>query len=470
MKRIILLILLIPLLAGGVCAQQVTAGVQDTSAKPSVDTLPLSDIDIPVKIDLKALYRIAETKVDTVYRSPGWPSDYFQPGCDTRYMYRLRRGRLRIGALGNSMDLNFTGYYQIKASSRLCSGGSSYSPWTPPCSCGSGDEGARRVDMGFSAQFALRPNYTIGSKVIRRPSTPRDQCTVCFWGQNITAQVMGAINAQMDTAGWAIQSALDKLDLRPQFQQLWAKLWGTYRLYNVGYLQLQPVRLRISELAARNDTLYLSVGISGRPLISLTPLKDTVTPVPDLSDFTPRHGFNIYLDARLDYDSLTAILNAQLDHQTFTVDDRNITIEKCSMSPLDQGRLQIGLQFSGSQRGTFYLSGLPVLDTATGILDITDLDYHLETNNMLIRTASWLFSKKILKELKAYTRFPVGTYLEQIRQKANAQLSQPLIKGIRTQGQLDRINILRIDVGRSEMAVRCKASGELEVYVNDLTW
>ena len=126
----------------------------------------------------------------------------------------------------------------------------------------------------------------------------------------------------MDTAGRGIQDTLTRLDLRPQFQQLWQKLWTTYRLYNFGYLQLRPERLRISALVARNDTLYLSVGISGRPIISLTPLKDTVAPVPDLSDFTPRHGFNIYLDGALNYDSLAVILNGQLAHQTFTIDKK----------------------------------------------------------------------------------------------------------------------------------------------------
>ena len=462
-----LVFLLIPSLS---LAQQVIQPGADTLAKTPLDTMPMSDIDIPVRVNLKALYRILENKVDTVYHSPGWPTGYYQANCDTRYMYRFRRGHLRLIALGNSMNLAFTGYYQIRASTRLCSGSTAYSPWTPDCSCGTGSEGARRVNVGFNARFALNPDYTLQAQVSRTPSVPIDQCTVCFWGQNITSQVMAAIDAQMDTASWGIQDTLRRLNLRPQFQALWQKLWATYRLYNVGYLRLQPERLRVSELEARGDTLYLSVGISGRPLISLTPLKDTVTAVPDLSDFTPRHGFNIYLDARLDYDSLAVLLNAQLDHRTFAVDNRTLTVEKCFIAPLDQGHLRIGFQFSGSENGTFYLSGVPQLDTAAGVLDITDLDYRLETNNLLIRTASWLFSKKVLRELRAYTRFPLRDYLEQVRAKANAQLSQSIVRGIRTDGRLDRIAVLRLGVTPSEMDVRCQASGELDVYVDNITW
>lgn len=463
---LILLYISVPLL---VPAQQIRAS-PDSAIKTGVDTLPLSDIDIPVKINLKALYRILENKVDTVYHSPGWPLAYYQPSCDTRYMYRFRRGHLRLTALGNAMTMEFTGYYQIQASQRACGGNVPYTLWTPPCSCGTGKEGARRVNVGFNTRFNLRPNYTIQAKVTRQPSIPIDQCNVCFWGQNITTQVMNAINAQMDTAGWGIQDTLDHLNLRPQFQQLWQKLWGTYRLYNVGYLQLRPERLRVSQLMARGDTLYLSVGISGRPMISLAPLKDTVTPVPDLSDFTPRHGFTIYLDAKLNYDSLAALLNAQLDKQAFTIDKRNITIEKCFLSPLDREHISLGFQFSGDQSGTLYLSGTPVLDTAKGMLDISDLDYRLETNSMLMRTASWLFNRKILKELKTYTHFPVKDYMDSLRVKASTQLSQPVISGIRTEGRLDKITLLRMIIDADNIGLRCEATGELDVMVDQVTW
>jgi hypothetical protein len=140
------------------------------------------------------------------------------------------------------------------------------------------------------------------------------------------------------------------------------------------------------------------------------------------------------------------------------------------LAPLDQEHMTIGVQFSGYKSGTIFLSGMPVLDTASGILDITDLDYKLETNDVLMRTASWLFNKKILKEIKAYTRFPVKDYLDSVRLKASAQLNQPIIKGIRTEGRLDKISLLRLSVGTDNLGLRCQASGELDVFVDNVAW
>src|SRR5580704_17936138 len=79
MNRIGFLIVWV-LLAGWSGAQQIKPVAPDSTGKPPTDTLPLSDIDIPVRVNLRALYRILEDKVDTVYRSPGWPLSYFQPG------------------------------------------------------------------------------------------------------------------------------------------------------------------------------------------------------------------------------------------------------------------------------------------------------------------------------------------------------------------------------------------------------
>ena len=129
------------------------------------------------------------------------------------------------------------------------------------------------------------------------------------------------------------------------------------------------------------------------------------------------------------------------------------------------------MQFSGDQSGTLYLSGIPVLDTASGILDVSELDFQLNTNNLLMRTASWLFSKKILKELEKLYPLPhKKTTSIRSASKPNAQLSQPLVKGIRTEGQLDRLVLMRLTVGPNELGLRCRASGELDLSVDAMGW
>ncbi|MBK5272287.1 MAG: hypothetical protein JJE22_14860, partial [Bacteroidia bacterium] len=66
------------------CSHKINPGkpvLTETDFK--LDSLPDSEINIPIQINLKPLYTIAEKYVDTVYTSPNYPDDWVQDGCDT---------------------------------------------------------------------------------------------------------------------------------------------------------------------------------------------------------------------------------------------------------------------------------------------------------------------------------------------------------------------------------------------------
>ena len=95
------------------------------------DSLPESEINIPVQINLKPFYVMAENKIDTVFTSPAWPDDWVNINCATRYKYHFRRGPLQLTASGQSLNIGFMGYYKIIGSTRVCTGNTVLSPWTP---------------------------------------------------------------------------------------------------------------------------------------------------------------------------------------------------------------------------------------------------------------------------------------------------------------------------------------------------
>ncbi len=261
-----------------------------------MDSLPMSEIDIPVKINLKPVYAIAEKEVDLVYTSPGYPTDYVVENCDTRYMYRFRRGPLQIRSNGNQVNMGFTGYYQMAGGQRVCTGTGSdripVSPWSPTCTCGL-REGERKVSVAFTATFNIAGNYQVKAGINRLDPVPLDKCTVCFWGQDITATVMQRLTTQLDEARKSMIDTLQSVNLRPQFQQVWDLLNTVQPLYNYGYLQINPQKIRISNMSARNDTMVLSMGISARPVITQQYPQVTRTVIPDITTSLPSRGFSI---------------------------------------------------------------------------------------------------------------------------------------------------------------------------------
>jgi len=431
-----------------------------------MDSLPESEINIPIKISLKPIYSMAETKVDTVFTSANWPDGWVQDGCDTRYKYSFRRSPLQIRASGPSLSVGFTGYYRIIGSTRVCVNGTALSPWTPACRCGY-DEGERRVNVNFQNSVLLTPDLKARLVINRLEPQPVDKCTVCFWGQDVTADVMKGLAEQLDDAKTDMERSFGSYDLRPKFQGIWDQLNKVYDLYGLGWLQINPTKIRINNLFARNDSLNVYLGLAAKPLISLERPQEHLTVAPNLTDFNYHTGFNIFLDAILNYDSLTNLISAQVRNKRFDLgSNKFIVVKDCSVYGMDNENLIIKVNFEGSQQGLFYLTGKPSYDATTKIIELKDLDFDIKSKNMLIKTAEWLFNRRIINELRKYARFDLSSYVASAINTVNQQLNKEWINGIQSTGKMDDIKIINVYPLREHLVVRSNCSGNLLVKID----
>ncbi|HEU4858987.1 MAG TPA: hypothetical protein VFT15_04090, partial [Chitinophagaceae bacterium] len=46
-----------------------------------MDSLPESEVSIPIQVNMKPLYQLAEKNVETVFTSPNWPNDWVSIDC-----------------------------------------------------------------------------------------------------------------------------------------------------------------------------------------------------------------------------------------------------------------------------------------------------------------------------------------------------------------------------------------------------
>ena len=228
------------------CGRKIIPPGTASGAPVPLPEIAPSYINIPVRVHLDPMFRMAEKSVDTLFTSPGYPGQWIEADCATRYQYRFRRSPLRFGAAGTRLQLGFTGLYQIIGSTRACVGGRVLSPWTPACRCGF-DEGARRVDIGFTASFALHPNHTLTTTIIREEPRPLNKCTICFWGQDITDAVMKGLKAELDLSKKAMEDSFGTINLRPFLQLAWNRLSETWALPDLGYLSLAPSQLHMEK-------------------------------------------------------------------------------------------------------------------------------------------------------------------------------------------------------------------------------
>lgn len=456
------------------CSPKINPEKPVLAATPfKLDSLPVSEINIPIQVNLKPIYAMAEKSVDTIFTSPNYPDGWVYDGCDTRYKYSFRRSPLQMKAAGNSLTLGFTGYYKIVGSTRACVAGVSVSPWTSPCRCGF-DEPERRVNVSFTNSVNILPDYKVKMSIVRNEPQPVDKCTVCFWGQNITTQVMNGLKTELDFSRGDLEKNYGTVDLKSRFQQVWDQLNKVYDLYGIGWLQINPQRLRINSLVARNDSLNINLGLSAKPMISFEKPTETSSWLPNITDFSNRPGFNIFLDAVLNYDSLSRILNMQVEGQEFVIDKgpvkKKFIVKDCQLYGANNERLIIRVNFGGSNSGTLYLVGKPVYDHTTRTLQITDIDFDIRSKNALLKAADWLFNRRIVNEIGKYAKYDLTAYIDTAKSSINQQLNYEWIKGIRSYGSINDIKLIGIYPLEKNLVIRSNCNGTLAVKVESINF
>lgn len=434
-----------------------------------LDSLPVSEINLPIEVNLMPFYAMAEKKVDTLFISPGYPNSWVQSACDTRYKYIFRRGPLQMKASGNSLNLGFTGYYRIIGSTRLCVASAAMSSWTAPCRCGF-DEPERRVNVSFTNSINIQNDYKIRLQIKRNEPQPLDKCTVCFWGQDITKQVMNGLKEELDSSKAELDRSYGQVDLRPQFQQLWDQLNKAYNIYGMGWLQVNPQRFRINNLAARNDSLYVTLGLSAKPVISFEKPEDIAMSIPVMGDFNRRQGFSIFLDALLNYDSLSRLMNTHLSNKSFDLQKgpvkKKFIIKECKLSGSGNEKIIIRVDFEGTDKGTIYLTGKPVYNKESHILDVQQMDFDIHSKDALLKGADWLFNRKIVTEISRYTRFDLSSYIDTAKNMINRQLNKEWIHGISSYGNIQDIQLIGIYPLNQSLVIRSNCTGNLAVKVD----
>jgi len=441
------------------------------SAQSSIDALPESQIDIPIQINLKPIFALADKSVATVFTSPNYPDDWVQADCATRYKYHFRRSPLRMTMKGLVMNLGFTGYYQIVGSTRLCKGSTVLSPWTPGCKCGF-DEPERQVEIGFTSSFALTPDYRLQSRITRNEPVAKDKCEVCFWGQDVTKEVINGLRTELDASRKAMQDSFGNINLRPYMQQAWAMLNQSYAIRGIGYFSLNPKRLRMQNINAQNDLLNIHIGISASPEVTFEKKNETVTAVPNLSTNANPGGFSVYLDAALQYDSLSRVVNGYMAGKRFDVSEgifkKHIIVKEVTVAASPEGRMLIKVDFTGSFNGTAFFTGNPVYNPTNKTIEVQDLDYDLQTKNVLLKTAKWLFAGKIEDELKKNTKIDLTSYFDAAQKSLNTYLNKEWTKGIKGVGNVRELKVVSVKPLPQHILIKTACSGNLSVQVSEI--
>jgi hypothetical protein len=461
-SQYVLIVLILALAFGSCSTPKTTATTISKTEKRSLPALPVSQINIPVKLYMRPLIRQMDSMMAKEFTSEKWP-DYLQTSCEFRYKYRFIRSPVTFTCTNNKVNISFMGSYQIAGSKAACAFDKQVSPWISG-SCGFGTEPLRKVDVNISSQLQLLPKYQVVTKTTLDKLVPRDKCTVSILQTDMTAEIIDSIRASVENYCDNFDQFVQTLNNNEILTDWRAKGNRVVPVSKYGFLNLNPNLLRLGKFNYVRDSLMFSVGFNGNPEFSSDSLSIANKPyLPPFSNTENNAGISVYLNTVYNYSSLSGLLNDSLKNKPFEVEGHTFVIRQVNLGGTDEGKITVDLSFDGYKKGTLHLTGTPMLDSTKQVLSMPDISFSVDSKDMLVKIARGLFRKRIIKQLKDQSVLDLAALIEKNKQEIEKRMNQPLNEWLSTVGKFSEFKITGLLSKKETIQIQVYVKGDISV-------
>ena len=445
------------------CAVVKPSAPADMGAEIPKIVQPVSNIEVPVTVDLKSYITQAENSVPTKY------SDNQQPCQGLRYVYNFTRTPFTITGNNNIVNLTFTGSYGFNASyCAKCTsllGGSQCIVPVVSAQCGMGNEPPRRIEISYQSTINVMPDYHLHSKTILYPApNPIDRCNVFMGNIDVTDRLIQYISGPLNDLGKLVDVKIATYNIKPMVQQLWTSITTETKLGDVGYVSINPLAVRLSSFSLNGSLLNFSVGISAKPVVTIVSNPPPPKPLPNLSAYVPANGFNVYLDLLENYDHLTKIVNQQVAGQHIEVAGKQFIVDSTKVFGIGKKDSNAG-RFFRIGTGRIYLVATPAYDPATHELSFPDLSFDLQTKAWMLKAAKWMFNGQITEVIRKRATYNFSKFIADSKTRIQTQLSRDLGNNISSQVSIQNLDIQAIYPTSEKLIIRTLSTGQVKVKV-----
>jgi Domain of unknown function (DUF4403) len=116
---------------------------------------------------------------------------------------------------------------------------------------------------------------------------------------------------------------------------------------------------------------------------------------------------------------------------------------------------------SKAAKGVFFLEGIPKWDMLKQELYMDSLDYHIESKQWLVKSASYLLDGTITNKLKDYSRFNFTEKMTEMTTAIAEQMNREVYPGIQSKGYVNRFVLEKIEAAANGLFIQGAAEGKL---------
>lgn len=423
---------------------------------------PTSQIVIPLEIALDGYYELADKQVPKEFKGGEHPCE------GVSFDYFFNRNPLELNADNNKVTVDVTGKYWIKMS--YCVECTDIFSEKPACilpripfSCGIG-EPMRRMHLQYSSSFALTKDYGITTQTKLTKLEALDPCTVTVFQFDATEQLITEVRKSLTDLAKDIDKQTSSINFKKEAQEAWTQAGETFRVPGYGYIHLNPQRIALVEPQVRQNTLYTTMLVDALPVFNHSSVQTPQKPLPPLEilESVPSDTFQLYVDFNLNYDSLSTTIQQFAGGQKLILQKKEVIFDSVSVTGASANELLIKVKFSGEKSGILYLRGTPLFNAETETIELQHVDFDLQTKSVLLKTAKWMFSDRILDAIQKASKQDLQPHLKKLTKTLNQSL-QYNFNEYKLNGVVNDLHVLHLYPSTNELVVRVKATGNLKL-------
>lgn len=426
---------------------------------------PTSQIIIPLEIALSGYYDLADKQVPKEFSGGEHPCE------GVSFDYHFVRNPLKLNADDNKVTVDVGGKYWIKMS--YCVDCSDLLTDKPSCilpripfSCGVG-EPMRRMQMQYTSSFSLTEDYGIETETKLTKLEALDPCTVTVFKFDATDQLLTEVRKALKDVAKDIDKQMSEISFKKEAKEAWDQASETFRIPGYGYVHLNPQKIALLEPQIKENILYTTMLVEALPVFDHNSEQSPKTELPDLEIMKslPSDTFQLYVDFNLNYDSLSTTIQQFGGGQKIMIKDKEVIFDSIAITGASANELLLRVRFSGAKKGTLYLHGTPVFNSETETIELTNLAYDLETKSVLLKTAKWLFSDRIIEEMTKASKQNLQPYLVKLTKTLNQSLEYNFDE-YKLNGTIKNLHVMHLYPAEDQLVVRVKATGNLKLKNN----
>ncbi len=402
----------------------------ETVAQEPDQPLEASELDIPVTVHLGPILQKVEETVPREFASNGWETIGTSPAGDVGVNYFLWRDPLNVAFAGDRVSITVHVRYTLAVAHRLKSGllAGGEAPWMEFGRCGGEGEAPREVVFGIETSLRWSPEWKVISHSVMLPNVYPNACSVTALNFDITR----AIDDQMRPLLKEVAALIDEripaeADFKKTAAAAWKQAQQPLELDKDLWLLPNPRGIHVNPIRGAGHRIDTGIGIVSQPVLlgGKKPVPEIV-PLPPLQVGSKGSGaFRVALKAQLGFDVAAAQLLKRLGEKPMVFGKREVAVTAVAIYPSkEKCVIQLGLK--GAVDGTIYFIGEPVYDRENKLLTFKNLNYSLETQNVLHAAAEWLLHDDFRAALRKNAQWRMDTELADAKAKIEKALNTPL--------------------------------------------